>query len=246
MKWNDGRGRIGGVLHVFDCAALLAAAFLGLYFWLLDPRLIPPPRGMAATPVRTTKRPVGVMHRPRPVIIRDLPVVFRNLEPGEVRLIQGGDRDTTHPQTVAHIVGVVSVDPEVRIVNLAPTRLRAEIPEGKKRVRVRMRLEGQLIIDGFLYKGRLLTPGRLYRFTTPEYTQWWELLDANKPWSSSNEPSPRDAHAMSWHIRSPGIRTFVSGVLFQKAFGPEDRRRWDCGLNVRLNGPESEAPCSTR
>ncbi|MBI2881451.1 MAG: DUF4330 family protein [Candidatus Tectomicrobia bacterium] len=176
MKWLDEKGRLGGVINLFDLLALLLVAFLIGYYWFQAPAMAPSESPQAAQPELAPAAKDRDHPDRQPAFVEDIQFVFRDLDPTVAAKIRAGDKDATHPNTEAEIVEVLGDDRAANIINLGDKKVLAYVPGKKRMVRVRMRIRGLIEGETFFYKDQPLKRGRSYLFVTPKYTLVGEAL----------------------------------------------------------------------
>jgi hypothetical protein len=177
MKVLDERGRIAGLINVFDLVILLAAAFLAFYYWVEVPRLLnPPARGLAALPARSDDEQLGVLLRKQPGILEDVVFLFKDVDPEVAPLIQSGDRDTAHPQTQVEIMEILGIQPMRVAINLGKRQTLASVPGEKLLVQAKVKIDGIMQGENFFYKDQPLLHSQFYSFVTEKYSLIGELL----------------------------------------------------------------------
>ena len=177
MKVLDKRGRIAGLINVFDLVILLAVAFLAFYYWVEVPRLLnPPARGLAAPPARSDDEQLGVLLRKQPGILEDVMFLFQDVDSEVASLIQSGDRDTVHPQTQVEITEILGIEPMRVAINLGKRQTLAKVPGEKLLVQAKVKIDGVMRGEDFFYKDQPLLHGQFYSFVTDKYSLIGELL----------------------------------------------------------------------
>ncbi len=177
MKVLDERGRIAGLINIFDLVILLAVVFLAFYYWVEVPRLLnPPARGLAAPPARSDDEQLGVLLRKQPGILEDIVFIFKDIDPEVAPLIQSGDRDTTHPQTQVEITEILGIEPMRVAINLGSRQTLASVPGEKLLVQAKVKIDGVMQGEDFFYKDQPLLHAQFYSFVTDKYSLIGELL----------------------------------------------------------------------
>jgi hypothetical protein len=181
LKWLDEKGRIAGVINLFDLLVLLAVGLLTWYYWFQVPPLTPPSAPEIALPASKSKIKTKARHKRVPAVLEDVQFVFRDMSPTLARGVRVGDKDITHPKTAAEVVEVLSTEPEVDVIDLGSRKALAFHPGDKRLVRVQMRIQGQRDRNTFYYKNQPLKSGSFYTFITPRYTLIGEALRNDEP-----------------------------------------------------------------
>ena len=173
VKWLDGKGKIGGVVNIFDMTVLVLVVWLIAYYSFLAPELLPPDQDAIADtrPTADEKEAKGSQG-----IVTDVQFVFSDLELQVVHRIKAGLKDTSHPGTTAEITEVLAVDKAVKIVEFGRGLLLTQAPGDKWQVRVRMKIRGLRRGKTFYYKSKPLVRESFYTFVTPEMTLVGEAL----------------------------------------------------------------------
>ncbi|MFQ5913631.1 MAG: DUF4330 family protein [Nitrospinota bacterium] len=174
MKWLDEKGRIGGVINLFDLLVLVVAVFLIRYYWFQTPELVPssaPKTAAVGSEAKAQEKPER-----EPAILEDIQFVFRDLDPAVAARIRAGDKDSTHPDTTAEIVQVLVNERAANVIKLGNQQILARVPGDKRQVRVRMKIRGPIENETFFYKDQPLQSGKSYTFVTPKYILVGEAL----------------------------------------------------------------------